>query len=313
MDTKISQKELASHFRDEDSARLFLENLRWQGEPVCPHCGSINDHYKLEPKTVSKRPARKGLWKCKDCRKQFSVTVGTIFEGSHIPLHTWLYAIYLLCSSKKGMSSHQLHRMLGITYKSAWFLTHRIRFAMGEDGPLAEKMKGIVEVDETYVGGAGRGLGNKFKGRGTIKAPVVALVERDGRVKSRYVDRVTGANLKGIIRENVETSATIMTDDFKSYKGLNKEFYAHKVVEHRKKIYSKPGGIHTNTIEGYFSILKRGITGVYQHVGKQHLQNYLSEFDFRYNSRKVSDTERTIMALGGIEGKRLKYRDSSSA
>ncbi len=306
---KITLPELATYFHNEDAAREFLEKLRWPDGVVCPHCGSINEHYRIVPKEGSK--TRKGLWKCKDCRKQFSVTVGTVFEGSHIPIHIWLYAIHEMSSAKKGVSAHQLHRKLGITYKSAWFMAHRIRFIMEGDTPLAEKMKGIVECDETYVGGKGKGLGKKFCGRGTLKTPVFALVERDGRVKSQVVERVTGKNLKGIIKKNVETASTIMTDDFKSYKGLNKIFYAHKVVEHGKKIYSKPGGIHTNTIEGYFSILKRGIVGVYQHVGKQHLDRYLAEFDFRYNARKVTDGERAVLALKGIEGKRLMYRDSS--
>jgi transposase-like protein len=302
---KIDLPELASYFQNEDAAREFLEKLRWPEQPVCPHCGSINDHYRIESKTESKRPSRKGLWKCKDCKKQFTVKVGTIFEDSHIPIHIWLYAIYLLCSSKKGMSAHQLHRTLGVTYKSAWFMAHRIRYAMETDTPLLEKMGGTVECDETYVGGKRRG----GLGRGTTKAPVFALVERDGRVKSMQVERVTSKNLKSIIRENVETTSTIMTDDFSSYKGLNKEFYQHKVIRHSRGVYSRPGGVHTNTIEGYFSILKRGIVGIYQHVGKQHLDRYLAEFDFRYNARKVSDGERAIIALKGIEGKRLTYKD----
>ena len=266
----------------------------------------LTDHYRIESKTESKRPSRKGLWACKDCRKQFSVKVGTIFEGSHVPIHIWLYAFHLLCSSKKGMSAHQLHRTLGVTYKTAWFIAHRIRYAMESDTPLTEKMSGTVECDETYVGAKVKGAGKGYKGN---KAPVFALVERDGRVKSMQVERVTSKNLKSIIRENVETTSTIMTDDFQSYKGLNKEFYQHKVIRHSRGVYSRPGGIHTNTIEGYFSILKRGIVGVYQHVGKQHLDKYLAEFDYRYNSRKITDGERVIMALKGIEGKRLTYRD----
>lgn len=308
MDNTITLSELESYFKDEDSARDFLEKLRWPEQPVCPHCGSINDHYHIEGKEGSKKPSRKGLWKCKDCRQPFTVTIGTIFEDSHVPLHKWLYALYLMIASKKGISAHQLHRMLGVTYKTAWFMAHRLRHSMTDDKPLSEKMSGIIEADECYVGGKGRGVGKKHCGRGTLKAPVVALVERDGRVKSKHIDRVTSANLKGIIRENVETTSTIMTDDLYLYHGLDKEFYAHKVVEHSKKIYSKPGGIHTNTIEGYFGILKRGINGVYQHVSKGHLQKYLSEFDFRYNSRKITDAERAILALKGIEGKRLTYR-----
>lgn len=299
---KINLPELASYFQNEDAAREFLENLRWGGEPVCPHCGSINQHYRIVSKPDTKRPARKGLWKCKDCGKKFTVTMGTIMEDSHIPIHIWLYAIYLINSSKKGISAHQLHRTLGVTYKSAWFLAHRIRYAMETD--LGGKMSGIVECDETYVGGKRKKpLLATHKG----KTPVFSLVERNGRVKSQVVERVTSKNLKAIIRENVETTSTIMTDDFQSYKGLNKEFYKHSVIRHSRGIYVR-GEVYTNTIEGYFSILKRGIVGVYQHVGKQHLNRYLAEFDFRYNTRKITDGERTVMALKGIEGKRLTYR-----
>lgn len=294
---------IAPHFNDPEKAREYLEKLRWPEKPICPHCGSFADHYQLTGKEDSKRPVRKGVWKCKDCREQFSVTVGTLFEGSHIPLNKWLYAIHLLCSSKKGMSAHQLHRMLQITYKSAWFMAHRIRCAM-KDVNLTEKFKGIVEADETYVGGKGEGK----RGRGSVKkTPVFSLVERDGRVKSQPVERVTGENLKSILRDNVSSDAIIMTDDFRSYRGLSKDFASHKVIHHSKKQYVK-GIVHTNTIEGYFSLLKRGITGIYHHVDKHHLHRYLDEFDFRYNHRKITDAERAIITLKGIEGKRLTYR-----
>ncbi len=291
---------------DEDSAREYLEAIRWKDGIVCPHCGSISKHYALRPKTDSKNPARKGVYKCKDCRKQFTITVGTIFEKSHIPLHKWIYAVYLLCSSKKGMSALQLSRMLDITYKSAWFMAHRIRHAMSHSG-IFKKMDGIVEADETYVGGKAK----EIRGRGARKkTPVMALVERQGRVFSIPVDRVTSANLKGIIRENVATSATIMTDEFKSYIGLDKEFFRHEVVRHSTKEYVR-GNAHTNTVEGYFSVLKRGIVGIYHHVGKEHLHRYLAEFDFRYNARNVKDMDRTELAILRGDGKRLMYRDSS--
>lgn len=291
------------YFHNEDEARLYLEKLRWSDGIVCPHCGVINNHYKLKANPDSKRPVREGVWKCKDCRKQFTVTVGTIFEGSHIPLHKWLLAVYLMCSSKKGISAHQLHRNLTVTYKSAWFMAHRIRYAISQP-PLTKKMKGVVEVDETYVGGKGKGK----RGRGTAKTPVVALVERKGRIKSTTVDRVSRKNLKGFIRENVDKTATVMTDDFTSYKGLDEEFKKHNIIRHSEKKYVE-GEIHTNTVENYFSLLKRGITGIYHHVDKHHLHRYLSEFDFRYNTRKISDSERTINAIHKIEGKRLYYRD----
>ncbi len=296
----------APYFTDDKKARLYLEKVRWPNGPICPHCGSNEKHYSLKSKEDSKKPVREGVWKCKKCRKQFSVTVGTVFEKSHIPLNKWLFATFLICSSKKGASAHQLHRMIGVTYKTAWFMFHRIRYAM--DQKPKGKMTGTVEADETYVGGKGHGK----RGRGAEKkTPVFSLVERNGSVRSMPVERVTSVNLKAIIREHVEKTATIMTDDFLSYRGLGREFSLHHVINHGNKEYVR-GNVHTNTIEGYFSILKRGIVGVYQHVGKQHLHRYLSEFDFRYNERKVDDAQRSVLALCGIEGKRLMYRDSSA-
>ena len=240
------------------------------------------------------------------------VTVGTIFEDSHIPLHKWLLAIHLLCASKKGMSAHQLHRMLGVTYKSGWFMAHRIRYAMKQE-PLSSKLKGTVEADETYVGG-------KVKGKGVYvgkqnKTPVVSLVQRQGEVRSFHVEQVTAKNLKPILKEHVHGWSNLMTDDSAVYAHLGKKFATHDVVKHSASEYVRrePGKIvHTNTVEGFFSILKRGIIGVYRHVGKQHLHRYLSEFDFRYNSRDTSDGERAILAVKGTAGKRLTYQDSSA-
>lgn len=300
--------EIAKSYHSEESARAFLEAQRWpDGKPGCPKCGEIGRAYRLQPKEGSS--TRKGLWKCGACRKQFTVTVDTIFEDSHIPLNKWLMAIHLLCSSKKGMSAHQLHRMLGVTYKSAWFMAHRIRYAMAELN-LAP-LSGTVEVDETYVGGKTRGLQGDHK----TKATVVSLVERGGNVRSiHHKGMVTGKNLKQIVRENVTTDSHIMTDDFGGYHGLKKEFRRHSTIRHKWRVYARKEGdvlISTNTIEGYFSILKRGINGVYHHVGKQHLHRYLSEFDFRYNSRHIEDGERSLLAIQKVTGKRLKYRDSS--
>lgn len=293
-------------FNDEDKARDYLERLRWPEGVVCPHCGHKGNHYELHAKKDSDKPVRRGVWKCRKCRKQFSVTVGTIFERSHIPIHKWLLATFLICSSKKGMSSHQIHRMLKVTYKTAWFMTHRIRYAMKPQTDMP-KLKGIVEADETYVGGKAKGKRGRGAGK---KVPVFSLVERSGNVISTPVERVTGKNLKAIMRERVDKSSIIMTDDFKSYTGVGNEFAKHHVINHSSKEYVR-GEIHTNTIEGYFSLLKRGIIGVYHHVGKQHLHRYLSEFDFRYNRRRIDDADRSKSALVGIEGKRLLYRDSS--
>lgn len=284
-------------------ARQYLEEIRWSNGIKCPHCG--NDKcYKLEAQKDSKKPVRDGVYKCSDCRKQFSVTVGTIFEGSHIPLNKWLIAIYLMCSSKKGVSSNQLHRMLGITYKSAWFMAHRIRYAMEQSG--IDKISGIIEVDETYIGGKHSGK----RGRGSEnKAIVVSLVQRNGIVRSKKFDNLTAKNLKQYIIDNVEKESIIITDEFRSYRGLNKEFVKHEVVNHGKKEYVR-GEVYTNTAEGYFGLLKRGVNGTFHHISKKHLHRYLSEFDFRYNLRKLNDSEIAPILINGFEKKRMNYRDS---
>lgn len=306
--------DLAQQFANEDAARDFLEKSRWPQGPICPHCGLVGEAYRLTPTKNGKTHVRKGVWKCADCRKEFTVTVGTIFEDSHIPLHKWLLAFHLLCASKKGMSAHQLHRMLGVTYKSAWFMAHRIRYAMKQE-PLSSKLSGTVEVDETYVGGKRHNTPSGRAGKESHKAPVVSLVERKGNVRSFHVERVTSKNLGPIMQEHIKQEASLMTDDFPPYWYLGKKFGSHDIVTHSKKEYVRREGakvIHTNTVEGFFSILKRGIIGVYHHVGKQHLHRYLNEFDFRYNSRDTTDGERASLALRGVTGKRLKYRDSCS-
>jgi transposase-like protein len=307
-------KGLDPAFFDEDKARKMLEKLRWKDGVECPHCGIIGA-YKIEAKDTSKKGARKGLWKCMRCRKQFTVTVNTIFEGSRIPLNKWLFAIHLICSSKKGMSAHQLHRMLGLTYKSAWFMAHRIRYAMSQE-PLLSKLKGVVEIDETYIGGKVANMHQPqraklvSKGHGSQdKAAVLTLVERDGRVKTHHMEHVTGKNLKKAIRECVNPSASLMTDEWPTYKGLKHSFGSHESVNHSKKEYVR-GECHVNAAESVHALLKRGVMGVYHHWSKKHLHRYLSEFDFRWNARYISDGERTIEAIKGFEGKRLMYRDS---
>jgi transposase-like protein len=295
------------HFQDADKAREYLETLRWPSGPVCPHCSVVGGHYLLGGKAT-----RPGLWKCKDCREQFTVTVGTVFERSKIALNVWLQAVYLLCSSKKGMSSHQLHRTLGVTYKTAWFMTHRIREAMKSDGGLMGGTGGTVEADETFWGnnkktrGVGRGFEHKMK--------VFSLVERDGKVRSFHVPRVNAATLKPILLANVHPFTKIVTDEHGAYAAskLGQSFISHDSVNHRAREWSR-GDIHTNTIEGYFSLLKRGLVGTFHHVGEQHLQRYVTEFDFRYNLRKTSDAERADAALKQIGGKRLTYRRTSEA
>lgn len=320
---------LEPHFIDEDKAREYLEKMRWPEGPVCPHCGVEGEAYKInmrektfeEIKATRKRirKARKGLWKCKPCKKQFTVTVGTIFEDSHIPLHKWLLAIHLLCSSKKGMSAHQLMRMLDIKqYKSAWFMAHRIRYAM--TGELPEKMTGIVEADETYIGGKRRAhqsytvrpgeRARDFIAPVADKAAVFSVVKRGGRVYSKYLEKVNAANLKEVLNQVVHDDAHVMTDT--GYlKGLGKE-RKHSLVNHKADEYVRYDEgvcVTTNTVEGYFATLKRGINGIYHHVSRKHLHRYLSEFDFRYNEREATDGTRANEALKGIEGKRLLYRE----
>lgn len=297
--------QLTQVFADEDVAREWLEAKRWPNGPVCPHCGVEDRAYRLQAKATSTRPVRKGVWKCKDCRKQFTVTIGTVFAESHIPLNKWMYAIHLMCSSKKGISALQLSRTVEITYKSAWFMCHRIRKAMEKD-PVRAKMTGIVEADETYVGGKGTGTQGGPMAGGS-KVAVFSLIQRDGEARSVVVEDVKAKTLKGIIRNEVEGTAHIMTDQMASYHGLGKEFASHGTVDHSAQEYVR-GVIHVNFSESYFSLLKRGIIGAFHHVSKKHLQRYLEEFDFRWNRRKISDSERVLAAVAGTEGKRLYYR-----
>jgi transposase-like protein len=302
MKTEIGYIEISKF--SEDEAREYLENIRWDGNRLCPHCGS-DKSYKLEAKEGSKTHVRNGVYKCSSCRKQFTVTVGTIFEDSHIPLAKWLSAIYLMCCSKKGISANQAHRMLEITYKSAWFMCHRIRYAMEQNS--FKKMQGTIEVDETYVGGKNRRIGSKTGLEN--KTPVVSLVQRNGEVRSFVVETVFSATLKKVLSENMSKKAKLMTDELRGYKKVGKEFASHEVVNHSKYEYVR-GDVTTNTVEVYFGLLKRGINGTFHHVSRKHLQRYLSEFDFRYNFHKLNDSSITPIAIQGFEGKRLMYRDS---
>jgi len=302
----IDLTNIMERFGNEEGARGLIEKFRWPSGPVCPHCGSARI-YRLTSNQNFDSHGRKGLLKCGACRNQFTVTVGTIFEDSHIPLNKWLMAIYLICSSKKGISANQLHRMLGITYKSAWFMAHRIRFAISQQ-PLSEKLHNIVEADETYVGGKAKGK----RGRGAAnKTKVFSLIQRDGESRSFKVDNVKGKTLKRIIKNNVVDTAYVMTDEFKSYLGLKKIVANHSTVKHGQKEYVR-GIVHTNFAESYFSLLKRGIWGAFHHVSEEHMQRYLDEFDFRWTRRKENDGTNTAQAIQGAWGKRLLYRDSSN-
>jgi len=307
------------YFHDEAAAFAKLEGVLWPNGPVCPHCGKAARIYDL--KGVRSKPSKKnpeglvrhGLKKCSKCRQQFTVRVGTVFESSHVPLHRWFQAVHLLCSSKKGISSHQLHRVLEITYEAAWFMSHRIREAM-RTGDLSVPMggsgsSGIVEVDNTFIGRkkdkpVRRGAGHKHA--------VLSLVERNGRVKSVHVDDVKASTLVPIVNENISKEARVMTDDAATYYRKLRGFRSHETVNHAAEEYVR-GDVHTNTVEGYFSIFKRGMKGVYQHCSEKHLHRYLAEFDFRYNNRSamgVEDAERTERAMKGIAGKRLTYEGS---
>ena len=299
-------------FQDPTKAREWLEALLWADGRACGYCGVVDDSTPLS--------TREGFYQCNACRKQFTVMVGTVFERSHIPLNKWLMAAFLLCSSKKGISAHQMHRMLGITYKSAWFMMHRLREAMreGKFSPLGGEGK-TVEMDETFVGGKAKNQHAKKRKHvgtgGAGKEAVFSLLERGGKVRSHHVANVSGKTLRPILFTQVSRASSLMTDESAVGKGLGREFGNHESVNHSIGEYVR-GEAHTNTIEGYFSILKRGITGVYHNVSEAHLKRYLAEFDFRYNERMglgVNDAARTEKALKGIVGKRLTYRRINEA
>ncbi|SLN43932.1 IS1595 family transposase [Oceanibacterium hippocampi] len=292
-----------AYFHDEAAAFAKLEEIVWPDGPVCPHCGGMERAYDLTK-------TRLGLKKCGHCRKQFTVRVGTVFEASHVPLHKWFQATFLMVSSKKGISAHQLHRVLEVTYKTAWFMAHRIREAMrsGDLSPFGID-GGAVEVDETFIGNDRtiKPKGQK-KGRGFHhKHKVLALVDRNtGKARTMVVDDLKATTLAPVVRENLAREARLMTDEASYYTKVGQEFAEHGVVHHNRGEYGR-GDVYTNTVEGYFSIFKRGMKGVYQHCGKKHLHRYVAEFEFRYNERDISDVERAGEALKGISGKRLTY------
>ena len=290
-------------FQNEEAAYTKMESIVWPNGAVCPHCGSLD-----RMKKMGGTATRPGLYKCYACRKQSRVTVGTVFESSHIKLHIWLQAAYLMCSSKKGISSNQLARTLGLTVKSAWFMSHRLREAMkaGTMPPMGGA-GATVEIDETFIGNK-KGVEKK---RGYAhKHAVMTLVQRGGSARSFHVDGTSAAHLLPIIKANVLPGTSVMTDEAGQYAHLNKHFAAHGFTSHGKGEYVV-GDVHTNTVEGFYSVFKRGMKGVYQHCGEKHLHRYVTEFDFRYNNRVrlgVDDAQRTDTALRGVVGKRLTYR-----
>jgi transposase-like protein len=304
------------YFKTDEAARAKIEGIRWPNGPVCQHCGERERRYETK---------KEGRWRCgnPECRKDYTVTTGTVMESSLIGLHKWLLAFYLMSSSKKGISAHQLHRSLDVTYKSAWFLAHRVREAMKNGGlvpPLGGKGS-IVEADETYFGkqAAPKSRRAEFNLPPPVKSgrsgpagkrAVVALVERGGRVRTFHPAFADKASVERIIRENVSMESTLHTDESRLYWGIGLKMRAHESVRHSAKEYVR-GDVHTNTAEGYFSIFKRGMRGIYQHCAEKHLHRYLAEYDFRFNHRirlGFNDMERTTAAILGAEGKRLTYR-----
>ncbi len=295
----------AKHFHDENEAFAYLEARLWPTGPICPHCGGVERISKMCGKST-----RVGVYKCYQCRKPFRVTVGTVFESSHVPLRLWLQCVHLMASSKKGISSNQLHRTLGVTLKTAWFMSHRVREAMRVLGmePMGGAGK-VVEADETYIG--------RQEGHGVDKSGyhnknmVVTLVERGGSARSFHTDGHSIASIVPIVRENVRRESRLMTDRALHYKEIGEKFAEHGRVEHSQGEYFRMPDIHSNTVENYYSIFKRGMKGVYQHCKEKHLHRYLAEFDFRYSNRVglgVNDVARADRALKGIVGKRLTYR-----
>lgn len=311
-------------FHDENAARAHFEAIRWPNGPVCPHCGAVECATLVKGK--SHRP---GMYQCNACRSPFSVKVGTVMESSHLPLTKWALGFHLYAASKKGLSAHQLHRMLGVTYKTAWFMAHRIREAMSDDGtsgPIGGEGR-TIEVDETYIK-RGRDKKNApparfVTGKGwtggnpsmSDKAKVITLVERGGRARSIKIEHLTMVEVAKVVRQHASTASHLMTDEARYYPAIGKEFASHGSTVHSAGEYVR-GHIHTNTVEGYFSIFKRGMRGVYQHCGDRHLHRYLAEFDFRYSNRValgVNDVQRAILAIKAADGKRLTYNQSRAA
>jgi transposase-like protein len=309
-------------YTDAEAARAHLESIQWPNGPVCPHCGSVEGIAKVEGK---KQSHRKGLYYCNACKGQFTVTVGTVFEDSKVPLNKWVLASHLYAASKKGMSAHQLHRMIGVSYKTAWFMAHRLREAMADDPKARGPMGGTgkeVEADETYYGpkddqtppASRQGKPYVSKKLGTQRRTIMALVERGGSVRSFHVENASIATVKEVLFRNVDRRSVLYTDQAQFYKGPGKDFDAHRSVNHSKDEWARREGdlyVHTNTIENVFSVFKRGMHGTYQHCGDAHLHRYLAEFDFRYNRRTAlgwDDAMRAADLLQSIRGKRLTYR-----
>lgn len=315
--SEISILRLVEQIPDEAAAYRYLEGLRWNGKPECPHCGNDDRCYFLTPANGKSRATRTGaatqrrLWKCGECRKQFSVLTNTVMHGTKIPVRTWVFVLFEMCASKNGVSAREIERKYDVTPRSAWFMTHRIREAMKADG--LGMFVGVVTADETFIGGKPANRHGHKPGKGgqgtTTKTPVLSLVDRaTDEVHSRVVPDVTGATLRKVIGERVDMAGSVLhTDSGKQYNELGKEFMAHETVDHKAGEYVR-GGVTTNHAEGFFSQLKRSIDGTHHHVSVEHLPRYLAEFDFRYTTRKMTDTKRVNELAGRVGGRRLTYK-----
>jgi transposase-like protein len=305
---------IMQRFNTDEAARAYWESIHWPNGPVCPHCKNSGQETIYKIAANKEKKVREGLHQCGECGKQFTSTIGTIFEDSHIPLRKWLVAFYLNSASKKGISSLQLQRILDLgSYRTALFMQHRIRHALQESTfAKDDKLSGTVEVDETYVGGKTKGTRGGYKGN---KTPVVSMLERGGRVRSKVMVKVTGVKLKEFIKDHATPGTVVNTDDNFGYRGLNAHGFEHQVIKHSVKEYVRKEGnrvVTTNGIEGYFSLLKRGVVGTFHKVSEQHLPLYLAEFDHRHNTRTLTDGERTVIALQKTVGKRLHYRQPAA-
>jgi transposase-like protein len=308
-DNKLNLAALAKEYSSERKARALFEKMRWPDGAYCPHCAAqgsdCKDVYRIKTKGTRTHKKREGLWACGACRQQFSVTVGTVLEGSHIPIHKWLLAMFLMCSAKKGISAHQMHRTLKVSYKTAWFLCHRIRFAMNEGG-LATMLQGAIEGDEMYVGPH---TSHKFAQ--ASKVALAALIERDGKARTQVFKSVTEKNIRQFVSDTVVKGSTIHSDEHAAYKKLKRDDYKHFSVNHSAFQYARklPGGqvSHVNTCESFFSLMRRGIIGSFHHVSTHHLHRYADEFSFRWNNRKITDSERLEIAVEQVVGKRLTF------
>ena len=310
---ELTLMKIMERFSTEEAARKYFENIRWPNGPICPHCGNADQTRIYKIAANPKKKIRAGLYKCAECSDQFTVTVGTVMEDSHIPINKWLIAFYMICASKTQVAALEMQRCLELgSYRTAWFMCHRIRFALQDFEPT-EKLGGIVEADETYIGGKKRGMGRRYVGN---KTPVVSLVERGGRVRSRVMHKITGAALGRLLRQHVAQSAHLNTDESPLYTKHGKHFASHDKVNHSAKEYArkdKSGRLATtNAAEGFFGNSKRSLDGTHHHVSSKHIPLYLAELDYKYNTRKETDGTRTIGSIQLIAGKRLMLRQPNN-